>query len=188
MLQVFLSAKSIQKCQSIPQDVFWMFHNLSKDVIDMSDVSATPAGGIGSCERRASKCLQGHAVFIVVWRLDNLKESLKLETNFVLFTCSTVMNTLTWIVCARIVITWLKRWKVVRRTHAWWKVWEKHPNSGKTMETCWSTTTPVSQDSVWSKPVSREDNKLNIAKPSQQSKRSGSSTRFSVQSLLNTPN
>ena len=182
MLQLFFKCQKYPNGSIHPQDVFWMFHNSSRDVIDMFDVSATPAWGIGSCERRASKCLQGHAVFMFVWRLDNLKESLKFETKFILFTCSTVMNSLTWIVCARIVITWLKRWKVVRRTHAWWKVWEKHPNSGKTMETCWSTTTPVSQDSVWSKPVSREDNKLNIAKPSQQSKRSGSSTRFSVQS------
>jgi len=37
----------------------------------------------------------------------------------VLFTCLTVMNSATWIVCARIMLTWLKRWKVVRRTHAW---------------------------------------------------------------------
>ena len=78
----FLSAKSIQMGQSTHKMFFGCFTIHLGDVIDMFDVSATPAAGIGSCERRASKCLQGHAVFIFVWRLDNLKESLKLETKF----------------------------------------------------------------------------------------------------------
>ena len=73
-------------------------------------------------------------------------ESLKLETKFILFTCLTVMNTLTWIVCVRIVITWLKRWKVVRRTHAdsclveslgkTSKQWKNHGNMLKYNHTC----------------------------------------------------
>ena len=129
--------------------------------------SATLAGGIGSCQRRASKCPQGHAVFTFVWRFDDLKESLKcskkvrwlgrrihldtlgtrwdvdkslwvmwiveMQGGFpfpvaVLFAYLTVMKSVKCIVCTRIVITWLKRWKVVRRTDAWWKPREKHGN------------------------------------------------------------
>ena len=46
----------------------------------------------------------------------------------VLFAYLTVMKSVKCIVCTRIVITWLKRWKVVRRTDAWWKPRKKHGN------------------------------------------------------------
>ena len=94
------------------------------------------------------------------------------------------MKSVTCIVCARIMITWLKRWKVARRTHVWWKAWENQ----KSMEICESTTTPVSQDSFWAKPASREAKKLNHHNNQIVSNSNGSSSRFSIQSQLDTPN
>ena len=162
----FLKWQKYPKAAIHPQDVFWMFHDLSRYFMIfpmLQQHSATLAGGIGSCQRRASKCPQGHAVFTFVWRFDDLKESLKcskevrwlcrrihldtlgtrwdvdkslwlirvveLHNGFpfpvaVAVVCLIVMKSVTCIVCARIMITWLKRWKVVRRTHAWWKAWE----------------------------------------------------------------
>ena len=116
----FLSAKSIQKCQSIPQDVFWMFHNLSKRCHWHVWCFSNTCWRNWELREKSFEMFARSCSIPVCLTIGQF-ESLKLETKFILFTCLTVMNSLTWIVCARIVITWLKRWKVVRRTHAWCK-------------------------------------------------------------------